>query len=71
VEPGVEFSSGDLAVRPGVNSAIDCCAACHATPPCGAFTWGTSAVGQYTCWLKFRGRWDRKPKPQFTSGVTA
>lgn len=42
-EPSTNFRSGDLAVKAGVNSAIDCCALCHRTDACGAWTWGESA----------------------------
>lgn len=68
VEPGTNFLYSDLAVKEGVNSAIACCALCHTTPPCGAWTWGFSA-DRNKCFLKFKTGWSRDLDSKLTSGV--
>ncbi len=55
VSPNTDCEGSDL---PGANAGVvataaECCAKCHATEGCGAFTWhGTSESPPHACYLK-------------------
>ncbi len=70
MEPGTNYQYSDLEAINDINSAIDCCAICHRTPPCGAWTWGYS-VDRNKCFLKFATGWSRELSSGLTSGVVA